>query len=164
MLELLKPLDIILFDAEPYSFLHKLISWRSLDSAVHCVIVKDIEGNLYDPDFKGIVISNISNYIGRSCQILRYTNTTNNSQLQSWCDSIVKTNTGYDYFQWFFGFVLGLYANKLADSDTKWTCAELPYWMFQQNGYKLTDKEEILPMPRLFRYHKDFYTIYRGLV
>lgn len=61
-----------------------------------------------------------------------------------------------------FGFVLGIFTTNLANSPNKWTCAELPYWMFQSNGYKLTAIEELLPMPRLFRYHNDFSTVHRG--
>lgn len=162
MLGLIKPLDIVLFDAEPNKLIHKPIVWRSLDLAVHCTIIKDSSGSMYDPDFKGVVISQPSDYKGRYYQILRYKKPFDEQLLLSWCESVLKTNTGYDYYQWFFGFVLGIFTTNLANSPNKWTCAELPYWMFQSNGYKLTAIEELLPMPRLFRYHNDFSTVHRG--
>lgn len=157
----LQPLDIVVFSGQS-KLLHSVIEWRSLDSAVHCAIVVNSAGTLYDPDFKGIVKSNLSDYKGRQVTIHRYNGQLDTAKLITWCESKVIASKGYDYKQWLFGFVLGINTKAIADDETCWTCAELPYWMFQENYYKLTPKEEILPMPRLFRYNPCFTTIFEG--
>lgn len=159
----LQPLDVVVFDGLG-SFVHKLIEWRGLDPAVHSAVVLDSKGTLYDPDFKGIVKTNISDYTGRNCTVHRFIQHVDALKLLAWCETSMASAKGYDYAQWFFGFVLGILSKKIADDPNKWTCAELPYWMFQENGYKLTPKDELLPMPRMFRYNPAFNTIYEGVI
>ena len=162
MLSLIKPFDIVVFDAVSKNILHDLIEWRSIDAAVHCAVVKDTSGRLYDPDFKGIVETSILDYASRYKTIVRYNRYFDDAKLAAWCDSTVAASTGYDYKQWLFGFVLGIAKEKLANDPNKWTCAEFPYWMFQENGYKLTLKDELLPMPRLFKFNTNFNLVYKG--
>jgi hypothetical protein len=159
----IQPLDIILFNAKPYNIIHKLITWRSLDSSVHSVVVKNSDGTLYDPDFKGIVNSNLNDYKGRNIIVLRHKLALDKTRLLDWCENTMLNSKGYDYSQWILGFVLGL-TTTIVNNPNKWTCAEFPYWMFQENGYAITAKEELLPMPRLFKYHKDFNVIFTGEV
>lgn len=159
----LQPLDIVVFSRQS-KLLHSVIEWRSLDSAVHCAVIVDSKGQLYDPDFKGIVKSNLADYAGRHATIHRYNGQLDTAKLLAWCESKFNISKGYDYRQWLFGFVCGIGVKAIADDETCWTCAELPYWMFQENLYKLTPKDEVLPMPRLFRYNPCFTTIFEGVL
>lgn len=159
----LQPLDIIVFDGQN-KLLHSLIEWRGLDSAIHSVIAADSMGTLYDPDLKGIKKTNLLDYTGRTATIHRYNKEFNMELLREWCEKTYKESVGYDLSQWFYGFCLGIRTKDIADEPHKWTCAELPYWMFQENGYRITPKDEILPMPRLFRYNPYFTTIFEGVL
>lgn len=155
------PLDIVVFNSQD-TILHSIIEWRCLDSAVHCAIVASSTGLLYDPDFKGIKKTHLLDYTGRKASIHRYQYPVNTAELLNWCDKREAESTGYDYAQWLFGFVFGIRTKAIADDPNKWTCAELPYWMFQENMIKLTPRDEVLPMPRLFRYNPYFTTIFEG--
>lgn len=159
----LQPMDVVVFDGTG-KFLHNVIEWRCLDTAVHCTTIRASDGSQFDPDFKGLKISSINDYKGRYLSIHRYRGYLDRAKLIRWCDNLLKpeNNTGYDYKQWLFGFVFGITAKSISDNETSWTCAELPYWAFQENGYKLTEKDEVLPMPRLFRYNMLFEKIFEG--
>lgn len=156
-----KPFDIVVFDSTG-SILHKIIAWRSLDVAVHCTLIKDSQGYMYDPDFKGVKITNLTDYTGRDITILRYKFNLHQASLEAWCKDKFNIQEGYDYSQWLFGFVFGLRVKQIADAPNKWTCAEFPYWAFQETGHTLTLKEELLPMPRLFKYSPNFDVIFEG--
>lgn len=160
----LQPMDIVVVDSKVSSWLHNVIQWRCLDDAVHCAIVLNSQGDIIEADFNGIKESTLDSYAGRNITIHRYKFTPKLDKLHGWLYNTVASNTGYDYRQWLFGFVLGIGIKKLSDDPTKWTCAELPYWMFQESGYPLTVKEEILPMPRLFRYNNNFTKVFEGVI
>jgi hypothetical protein len=148
---------------------HWLIKWRSLDVGVHCVVVRNSDGDLYNPTFAGIKTSgkygNLSYYKGRSVTIVRCNTEVNQPKLINWCNKTVAESEGYDFFgQWLLGFVLGMFTNRLANNPKAWTCAEFPYWAFQDNGIKLTSTDEILPLPRLFKYSNRFTKVFQGVV
>lgn len=169
MLFTLQPMDIVAVHGLWYMPHHKLIKWRSLDETAHCVVVRTSNGDLYNPTFTGIkttgTYSNLKFYSGRTVSILRYNKEFDPDRLIAWCNKTVCESKGYDFFcQWITGFVLGITAKQLADNPKAWTCAEFPYWAFQECGYQLTSKDEILPFPRLFRYSKEFNLIYEGVI
>jgi hypothetical protein len=159
----LQPLDIVLVDGLWYNPAHWMIQWRSLDSGVHCFTIKDTDGNGYNPLFKGVQIDNISKYKGRKITVCRYRYSVDTEKVLKWCEDKLSKSKRYDFFkQWLFGFVLGIATKHISNDPNAWTCSELPYWMFQDNGYKITTTEEVLPLPRLFRYHNDFEIVFSG--
>jgi hypothetical protein len=167
----LKPMDIIVVDGQWFMPHHWLIRWRGLDPAVHCVLVKNSQGEIWNPIFTGIKegnadgkFGNLDYYKGRKVSIHRYTGEFDDQKLVCWTTVKKSESKGYDFWrQWLLGFVCGITAKYLSNDETRWTCAELPYWAFQENGLALTSREEKLPMPRLFRYNSCFETIFEGI-
>ena len=162
-----QPLDIVVVEGQWFMPHHWLIKWRTLDCGVHCIIVRDEKGGLYNPIFSGIKTDgkygNISFYKGRKVTVLRYEQLPTSNKIMEWLEQTTKESEGYDFIgQWLFGFVCGMFTSKLTNDERAWTCAELPYWAFQDNGYELTSRPEVLPMPRLFKYHKDFKVVFEG--
>jgi hypothetical protein len=155
-----KPYDIVVVDGLWYMPHHWLIRWRGLDKGVHCVTLINDKGSIWNPVFAGIKVDHVDSYKGRHITVHRYKKP---FELGDWGATTVKNSSGYDFFrQWLLGFVLGMATKALSNDETKWTCAEFPYWAFQDNGYKITEKDETLPMPRLFRYNKEFECVYEG--
>lgn len=162
MIPELKPFDIITVDGLWYYPHHHLIEWRQLDSASHVAIIAESTGICYSAELGGVKILNIfDEYKGREVQIHRYCNDIPANKFYTWLGANSKAK--YDFWgQWFLGFALGIGVQKIADDSNRFTCSELAYWLFQDNDCKLTSTNEVLPMPRLFRYHNDFELIYNG--
>ena len=161
----LKPFDILVVEGLWYMPHHWLIRWRGNDTAVHCMTIADSSGNGYNPTFVGIKLENVSKYHGRQVTIHRHKGELDYHKLGEWALHTYQTSKGYDFFrQWLLGFVCGMNLKNLVNDESKWTCAEFPYWLFHSNGYSLTEIEEQLPMPRLFRYNDHFETIYEGKI
>ena len=159
----LKPLDVVVVNGLWYMPHHWLIRWRGLDSGVHCVTIAYNGGkNAISPEFTGMRFRDMDHYKGRRVTIHRYKGKLPLG-IKGWLGLTFATSKGYDFRQWIFGFVLGLTRKKWADNSQQWTCAELPYWAFQENGEMITPKDEVLPMPRLFRYNPLFETIFDGV-
>lgn len=163
----LRPLDVVVLSGVsgyPLYKLpaHKMIEWRGFEDAVHCLTVKNVRGDTWSPEFSGIKERHVSEYAGYHMTIHRYKKPMNIGLLVEWCENTVKNSKGYDFWkQWLLGFVLGI-SDNISNDPNKWTCSEFPYWAFQENGYTLTEKDEILPMPRLFRYLTSFELIWSG--
>lgn len=162
----LKPLDIVVVDGLWYIPHHWMIRWRGLDAGVHCLTVISEDGTVISPEFTGMVSRNVSHYRGRNITVHRYCGPVKATptDFKSWLMSTVAKSKGYDFRQWVMGFILGLTRKKWVDDSDHWTCAELPYWMFEENEYSLGPKQEVLPMPRFFRYNPLFEIVYEGKV
>jgi hypothetical protein len=167
----IKPFDVIVVDGLWYMPHHWLIQWRGLDKGVHCVTVQNSDGEIWNPTFLGIKsglkdgpTGHLNHYLGRHITILRLKEQADLDKLIAWGHATTKASTGYDLIrQWFFGFVLGLTTRSVSDDETAWTCAEFPYWGYQENGYKLTSTDEILPLPRLFKFNPLFECVFKGI-
>jgi hypothetical protein len=168
----LKPFDVVVVDGQWYMPHHWLIKWRSLDKGVHCVAIMNDKFEIWNPTFTGIKgglidgkMGHLDYYRGRYCTIHRYKKPFDNNMLTDWAKYTDTKSQGYDFInQWLLGFVCGMATKSISNAETKWTCAEFPYWAFQDNGYKLTEIPETLPMPRLFRYNTEFECIYKGII
>ena len=159
----LKAFDIVVVEGLWYMPHHWLIRWRGIDKAVHCMTILGESGVAYNPIFTGIIMDNIYNYKGRTVSIHRYKGKLPLEQMHQWSKDKFTTSKGYDFFrQWLLGFVCGISTKCLVNDELRWTCAEFPYWLFQSNGCPITEIEEELPMPRLFKYNDHFETIYKG--
>jgi len=156
-------MDIAVIDGLWYMPHHPPIMWRGLDRAVHCLTIATATGDGWSPEFGGIEIRNIDEYRGRTLSIHRYAGEIDRNRLLSWCFDTYHASEGYDFRQWLFGFVLGIVKPAWCDNSRQWTCAELPYWAYRENGYPLTGLAEVLPMPRLFRYLPDFDCVFKGV-
>lgn len=159
MIPILSPMDVIVVDGKPFNPLHWGIEWRGLDPGVHCCTVKNPDGDLWSPEGIGIVSRDLDHYQGRTISIHRYNQPFDKVKLLAWCRLVQATSGGYDVKAW-LGFITGL--KSLANDETRWTCAEFPYWAFQGNGCKITPNDEPFVYPRLFRYNPLFDEIYRG--
>jgi hypothetical protein len=163
----LKPMDVILMDGKKYNPLHTLVGWRCIDPSVHCVTAlgnrNGLAPTVFSSELSGIEIQSVYDYLGRNISVHRYRKPFDVATLMNWTHTTRANSKGYDLFrQWFLGFILGVDVKTLADDPIRWTCAELAYWAFQENGYRLTERDEVLPMPRLFRYHLDFECLFEG--
>lgn len=159
----LKPFDVVVVDGLWYMPHHWLIRWRSLDKGVHCLTVIDEKGLCHSPEFTGLKVRHIDEYKGRRVTIRRYKGNVNELALTHWLVKTMQSLKGYDFRQWLFGFVLGITRKSWVDASDFWTCVEYPYWMYQENGYKVTAIDEVLPLPRLFRYTTEFETVFDGI-
>ena len=168
----IKPFDVVVVDGLWYMPHHWLIQWRGLDCGVHCATVMNESGEIWNPLFTGIKSGlrdgkegHIDHYKGRSISIHRFKHSVSNvDKMLSWGAKTTDKSKGYDFLkQWLLGFVLGITATNLANDEERWTCAEFPYWAFQYGGYKLSAIDELLPMPRFFRYSNDFKCIFSGI-
>ena len=159
----LQPLDIVVVDGQWFNPAHWMIQWRSLDRGVHCFTIISSNGDGYNPKFKGVQVENISQYKGRNITIVRYKHEFDSTKLLTWLSTQMTKSTRYDFFrQWLLGFVLGITSKFISNDPTAWTCSELSYWAFQDNDLRLTTIDEVLPLPRLFKYHNDFEVIFTG--
>jgi hypothetical protein len=155
----LQKLDIITVDGKLFNPLHWVIQWRGLDSAVHNLTALDSNGNCLSPQIGGTKIEHISEYFNRNITIHRFKYLT--SEIENTFNEIQKNNKGYDLKLWILGGIFGLTCKKWVNESKQYICSELPYWAIQEN-FKLTPKDETLPMPRFFRYNPFFEKIYEG--
>lgn len=158
----LQPMDIIVIDGLWLMPHHDLIMWRGLDPASHVVTCKDDLGNIWSPEFTGIKDRHISHYAGRKLSVHRFKNDCDIDALLADCYEQQKESKGYDFRQWGMGFVLGITNKEYSDNSDQYTCAEFPYIPWQKR-HSITEKEEVLPMPRLFRYNNMFKQLFYGV-
>lgn len=154
-----EPLDVVVVDGHLYNPLHLAIMWRGLDPGSHCLTVKDIDGAVWSPEGTGILNKQLSDYSGRTISAHRYAGILDLDKLWKRAYALQDANQGYDFRAW-LGFVTGL--KSLANDETRWTCAEFPYWLFHGNGYRLTPNDEAFIYPRFFRYSPCFKEVFRG--
>lgn len=158
----LEPLDIVVVDGQWFMPHHWLIRWRGLDPGVHCFTVAGALGEGWSPEFMGIKRRHLSHYRGRRITVHRLKNNAHATEILQRLVAAEKTATGYDFRQWLLGFILGMTRRAWVDSSTQWTCAEFPYWPIQDR-LRITPTDEVLPMPRLFRYNPAFETVFSGV-
>lgn len=160
---ILQPFDVVVVDGLWYMPHHWLIRWRGLDKGVHCLTVTGpTTETCISPEFMGLQVRQLSHYKGRRITIHRFKGSLPDNR-SSWFRKTLAESKGYDFRQWVFGFILGITRKAWADDSDLWTCAELPYWAFQENDRRITTVDEVLPMPRLFRYNTNFETIFDGV-
>jgi hypothetical protein len=159
----LKPLDIVVVKGKWFVPYHWAIMWRSMSQYSHCFIVKDEKGGVFDPLFGGILNRNVSDYKGREAAVCRNKfdlTPHENTELLEWVKLKQKTCKGYDLRAW-LGFATCI---KAFEDEDRWFCSEVPYWMFQENGYRLTNKDLTFPFPNMFVDRPDFEIIFEGKI
>lgn len=155
------PLDVIVVDGHFYNPMHLGIMWRGLDKGCHCLTLKDDGGAVWSPEGKGIRNKHLSDYSGRTISAHRYIEPVDQNRLLQWGHETQLKCRGYDFEAW-AGFVTGL--KSLSNDETRYTCAEWPYWMWRYNGYPLTPNEEKFIYPRFFRFNPLFEEVFRGKI
>ncbi len=156
-----EPFDVVVVDGHLYNPLHLAIIWRGLDTGCHCLTVKNIDGAVWSPQGQGILDKYLTDYTGRTISAHRYRGQLDRERLWKWGYDTQKTCGGYDFKAW-LGFATGL--KSLANDETRYTCAEWPYWMLHGNGYRLTANDEAFVYPRFFRFSPLFDEVYRGRI
>jgi len=154
-----QPLDIVVVDGHLYNPLHLAIMWRGLDKGSHCLTVKDTDGAVWSPQAGGILDKHLSDYICRGVSVHRYVGQFDREELLRQACKVQQMCKGYDVRAW-LGFATGL--KSLSNDEERWTCAELPYWLFHGNGYRLTPVDEAFIYPRFFRFSPLFQEVWRG--
>lgn len=164
----LQPFDVIVIDGLWYMPHHWLIRWRGLDAGVHCCTVSNLKladgYGIISPEFTGMKLRSLSYYQGRRVTVHRHVAMPDNERFKWWLQLTLTAAKGYDFRQWLAGFILGLTCKRWVDSSKQWTCAELPYWLHQENGCLVTPLDEVLPMPRLFRFNPQFRVVFDGVL
>lgn len=121
----------------------------------HCFIIKNENGDLFNPRTKGIENNHISKYDGREMVIRRYKYDFDKDKLMNWCLEIQRKSTHYDFIA-LIGFLTGI---KVFNDKNSYFCSEFLYWCWQDNGYKLTDEDISFPYPCFFTQSHDFSSI-----
>ena len=150
-----KLFDVGILEGDHFSLMHREIKRSSGDWWTHCITFMDERGNIWDPRAGGIHAGNISDYGGREIEIFRYKYPIAETQLLTWMEKTVKECEGYDLLA-----ILGFLTGKASFQDSnRWYCSELPYTMFQDNGYPLTRVRQPFIYPNFFHYSNEFELI-----
>lgn len=156
-----QPLDIIIFEGNLYNPIHLLIEAKIMSPYVHCVLVKDFNGDLYDPSYiRGIKESNILDYKNRNCVIVRYRKPININNVLLWCENTKKTIKQYDFIS-LFGFATGL---RFLKSSKGLRCDEFVFNAYYDNSHKIANFKLDWPAPKYFVECPEFEIIYKGKV
>jgi hypothetical protein len=134
--------------------------WRSLSNDTHVVIFTGKCGEIIEADIGGILTSDISKYKGRYMKLLRFRDKLDTERLLRWLKEKQQLSKGYDYCAW-LGFATGL---KELQDENRWFCSELPYWMFQDNGYKLSNENLTFIYPSDIARNPQFNVIWKGKI
>jgi len=154
----LKPLDVILISGRMDHPDEAAIMIWSGSIFTHSVVAKDSEGNIFNPTIGGILNDHISSYDDRYRTVRRlkkYIPPENVKRILDWCYEKQATSKGYDYAAW-LGFLTGVEA---FEDEDRWYCSEVPYWMFQENGYRLTWRGKKLVYPSFFNKSRKFQPV-----
>lgn len=155
-----KPLDIGIIRGHWWHPLHLMIMWRSLSNDTHAVIFTGNNSEIIEADVGGVLTSDISKYRGRHMKLLRYRGDLDTGKLLLWLQEKQHTSKGYDYCAW-LGFATGI--KELQDED-RWFCSELPFWMFQDNGYTLSNEKLTFIYPSDLARNHTFEIVWKGKI
>ncbi len=156
----LKPFDIVAVAGLWYMPHHWLIKWSSHHRWVHNAVVLDDAGEILNPIFTGMETDKLGKYQGREVAICRYRGEIDEQRLSAWLTKTAAESKGYDFISW-LGFFTGL--KQLTDPQ-RWACSEVPYWLFQENGNRLTNLDEPFPYPSLPVFNPEFEIVWRGIL
>ncbi len=145
---MLFPLDIVLLEGE--NDIPSLIVTQASSSAFsHCVVVKNAHGDIFDATLGGILDRNLSDYGERYKSVCRWTQDISPADVRrclDWCKQKQEACEGYDVLAW-LGFATGV---QYFESEDRWYCSELPYWMFTENIARLTHQDLTFVYPNFF--------------
>lgn len=156
----INPLDIGLLVGNCYNPIEQIVMWRSLSRFSHTWIFTNRHMALIEATIGGVVTNQLGSYTGRKIAVLRYKHPFDEGLLLEWLMEKKMTAKGYDYYSW-LGFATGLKQHQDPDA---WFCSELAYWMFQENGYKLTNENLTFPYPGTLYDCREFNVVYEGKV
>ncbi|MFH1399005.1 MAG: hypothetical protein ABIG95_02750 [Candidatus Woesearchaeota archaeon] len=157
---MIQPLDIITLEGTPWSVSNWIIQWASMSKETHCIVVRESNGRIFDPTVGGVLDSHLKEYNKRTCNLLRYKDSFDSDRLMEWAVKKQSQSKGYDYLAW-LGFALRW---KALEDEDKWYCSEFPYWMFQDNGYKLTHEDLVFVFPSDLTHNMCFNIEFHGKV
>jgi len=138
-----KSLDVVVLKGQFYNPFLPVVYFKTQSLWTHCVQFRnDDDRSIYDAHTKGVELRKITDYAGRYAAVLRRRDigsipSESKDKMIAWADKLVHDENGYD-FTALLGFILGL---KLFEDESRWYCAELPYWMWQYFGYPMFNEE-----------------------
>ena len=137
-----RSLDVVVLRGNWWNPMGAVIYTRTGTLWTHCVTVRGSDGNIYDAHTPGVELRNLNNYSGRFAAVLRRRDIDDiplkdKIAMIQWADDLVKAQNGYD-FKALVGFLCGI---KCFEDDSRWYCAELPYWMWEYHGYPIMNEE-----------------------
>lgn len=119
-----------------------VIFTRTGTAWTHCVVVRGNDGKIFDAHTSGVECRDIVSYRGRRFALLRRRDIkqipkADKIKMIEWADELVQANNGYDFLA-LLGFLTGV---KHFEDDSRWYCAELPFWMWHYHGYPIMNGE-----------------------
>ena len=157
----LKPLDIVLLEGDKIDIAERIVMESSGSAFSHCVTCKNKQGDVFDATLGGILDRNIKDYAGRYFTICRFKENipdTKVKEMLAWCEEKQRTCEGYDILAW-LGFATRI---RYFESENRWYCSELPYWMYEEAGYSLTVPQLTFVYPNFFLLNAHFANLLRG--
>lgn len=137
-----RSLDVVVLRGQWWNPMLPVIFTRTGTTWTHCVVVRGEDGQIYDAHTPGVECRHLGVYRGRKAAVLRRRDIdqipkTDKIKMIEWADGLVKAKNDYDFLA-LLGFLTGV---KLFKDDSKWYCAELPYWMWHYHGYPIMNGE-----------------------
>lgn len=148
----MKLFDVGILEGDKINPMHQIIFQRTSTWWTHAVLFKNDNGDIWDARMSGIQNNRINKYKGRKCAILRYKYGVDKQILSMWLDDKLIKSKGYDFLA-LTGFLTGISA--LNDED-RWYCAEIPYWLYQDNGYLLSRLDMTFVYPSFLYFSNEF--------
>lgn len=160
-----KSLDVIVLRGQWYNPFWPVIAFKTQSRWTHCVQVRGADGRIFDAHTKGVECRSINNYAGRYAAVLRRRDIDqipliDKIKMITWADALVEAHNQYD-FTALIGFVLGI---TFFESDDKWYCAELPYWMWEYHGYPMFNQELTFVYPSDHYRSRVYYIVAEGVI
>jgi len=131
-------LDVIVLRGQWWNPMLPIIFTRTGTLWTHCVSVRGNDGQIFDAHTPGVELRNIKDYAGRHAAVLRRRDIdiipkVDKIKMIEWADGLVAAENGYDFLA-LLGFLLGI---SYFEDDSRYYCAELPYWMWEYHGYPI---------------------------
>jgi len=152
--ETLKPLDLIVLKGKWYNPITHFIRHRTSTAWTHVAIYVG-DGKLVEAVAKGVIVTPLEHYAGRTRVVLRYRLPIHEEHVTAalvWLDEQVKTAIPYDLVA-FLGFVTGI---KAFEEEDKFFCSELPTYAYREAKINLWNEIPEFPYPCDYLQMNDF--------
>jgi hypothetical protein len=143
----MQPLDLGIIYASRTEMICNPMAWiifqRTSTLWTHAVVFKNDKGDCWSAEPGGIKDRNISRYAGRQVKVIRPRFSFDRYKVTDYILLAQHLCEGYDYLA-LLGFLTGI---KAFNDETRWYCAELAFWCWQDNGYLIANEEPAFIYP-----------------
>lgn len=158
----LRPMDIVVLNGEWFMPHHWIIEAKTMSEKVHAALVKNADGDIWNPIFTGVKDHNLTEkYRGRNLAVKRYIPGLSAQEIREmidYADWRQRSILGYD-FESLAGEITGIRALKSANRDR---CDEFPFLVYWENGHRIADHKLDWPEPKFFYQSPLFETVFEG--